>query len=151
LPIFVAVIGALAGFWLAGVAPDDRRVVVGTTALALLEVGIVIAIANLFSAFSSPFLTAMLTVGCVVVGRSADTLARLPARVFGRAIAEGAQFIARIVPNLMTYVPARPLLTGELPGIQLPTYLGQASFMALGWIIVLLTLSSLLFARRDFT
>lgn len=151
LPILVAVIGVFVGFWLAGVAPDDRRVVVGTTALALLEVGIVIAIANLFAAFSSPFLTAMLTVGCVVVGRSADTLGRLPERVFGHAIAEGAQFIAKIVPNLMTYVPARPLLTGEMSGIHLPTYFGRASFMALGWIIVLLTLSSVLFARRDFT
>jgi ABC-type transport system involved in multi-copper enzyme maturation permease subunit len=151
LPLIVAVLGVGLGWFLADVAPDDRRVLIGSTTLSLCEIAVVIAIANLFASFSSPFLTAMLTLGIVVVGRSADTLARLPERVFGDTISSAAKVIAKVVPNLMTYVPARPLLTGELPGSNLPAYVGSASIMALGWILLLLTLSSLLFSRRDFT
>jgi ABC-type transport system involved in multi-copper enzyme maturation permease subunit len=133
------------------VARDDRLVLLGSMALALGEIAIVVAVANLFAAFSSPFLTAMLTMGVVVVGRSADTLARLPERVFGAPIAEGAKILARIFPNLMTYVPARPLLTGEMPGSHLGRYLATASLMSLGYCVVLLALATLLFRRRDFT
>jgi ABC-type transport system involved in multi-copper enzyme maturation permease subunit len=151
LPIFVAIASVLMGWVLAGVAPDDRRVLVGSTILSLCEIAIVIAVANLFASFSSPFLTAMLTLGVVIVGRSADTLARLPERIFGNFVANAAKAVAHVVPNLMTYVPARPLLTGELPGSHLISYLGRAGNMSLGWVIILLTLSSLLFNRRDFT
>jgi hypothetical protein len=151
LPILLSLVSVMLGWFLADVAPDDRRVLLGLTALCLCEIAVVIAIANVFAAFSSPFLTAMLTLGIVVVGRSADTLARLPSRVFGELIASMARTIAAIVPNLMTYVPARPLLTGEMPGTNLLTYVGHASAMAVGYAIFLLTVSSLLFRRRDFT
>jgi ABC-type transport system involved in multi-copper enzyme maturation permease subunit len=151
LPALVATSYLVLSWFFAGVAPDDRRVLVGSMVLSLCEIAVVIAIANLFASFSSPFLTAMLTLGLVVVGRSADTLARLPTRVFGNFIASTAKAIAKIVPNLMTYVPPRPLLTGELPGSNLATYLAVAAVMAVGWTVVLLTLSSLLFRRRDFT
>ncbi len=58
----------------------------GSAALTVFEVVIVAAVATLFSSFSSPFLTAVFTFGVFIVGRSADTLARLPHRVFGRTI-----------------------------------------------------------------
>jgi len=80
LPILWALLVLLAGAYLAGDAPDDRRVVLGSALLTLSEVALVTAIATLFSAFSSPFLSAVFTFGLFAVGRSADTLARLPAR-----------------------------------------------------------------------
>jgi len=55
------------------------------------------------------------------------------------------------VPNLMVYVPARPLLTGELAGSNVTHYLLSATLMGLGWSVALLLLSSLMFQRRDFT
>jgi Cu-processing system permease protein len=139
------------GWWLAAVVPDERRILAGSAVLAMAEIGIVIAVANVFGAFSSPFLTAMLTLGVVIVGRSADTLGRLPARVFGVAMVAAARGIAWTVPNLMVYVPPRTLMTGEMPGSNFLTYVVKAIAMSAGWIILLLVVSSLLFRRRDFT
>ncbi|HVY27579.1 MAG TPA: ABC transporter permease subunit [Polyangiaceae bacterium] len=143
---FVAVSGAL----LASGAPDDRRVLVGLGALTLCEVAIVVGVATLFSSFSSPFLTAVFTFGVFLVGRSADTLAGLPERVFGPTIHALGAGAARVFPNLMLYVPPRPLLTGEASGVALGPYMGSAALHALAWALLLLTAASFIFRRRDF-
>lgn len=131
-------------------APDDRRVLLGSAFLTLLEVGVVSAIATVFSAFSSPFLTAVFTFGVFVVGRSADTLANLPLRLFGETLRDLGAFTSRVVPNLMLYVPERPLLTGEASGTSLSSYVALAFVHALGWVAGLLAAASLIFRRRDF-
>ena len=150
LPIPWAFGVLLAGAYFAGSAPDDRRVVLGSALLTFSEVGLVTAIATVFAAFSSPFLTAIFTFGVFAVGRSADTLARLPVRIFGAQLAALGHGLARVVPNLMLYVPPRPLLTGEASGTSLSSYLGMAVLHSLAWSVLLLTLASLLFRRRDF-
>ncbi|HEY3254372.1 MAG TPA: hypothetical protein VGJ91_10500, partial [Polyangiaceae bacterium] len=131
LPIPWAFVILLAGAYLAGGAPDDRRVVLGSALLTLAEVALVTAIATLFSSFSSPFLSAVFTFGLFAVGRSADTLARLPARIFGPFLAGMGAVLAKLVPNLMLYVPPRPLLTGESSGLSLGSYLGMAALHSL--------------------
>jgi Cu-processing system permease protein len=150
VPIAWALVLAVAGFWLAGGAPDDRRVLLGSAALTLSEVGVVTALATLFSSFSSPFLTATFTFGVFVVGRSADTLAHLPERFFGPVIHNGAAFLSKIVPNLMLYVPPRSLLTGEATGASLGEYLLLAVAQAVAWSVGLLAVASVIFRRRDF-
>jgi len=150
LPIPWAFLLLLAGAYFAGGAPDDRRVVLGSALLTLAEVALVTAIATLFSSFSSPFLSAVFTFGLFVVGRSADTLARLPARIFGPFLASLGSLLAKLVPNLMVYVPPRPLLTGESSGLSLGTYLGMAALHSLAWSVLLLASASILFRRRDF-
>ncbi|MEI9951240.1 MAG: ABC transporter permease subunit [Pseudomonadota bacterium] len=150
LPIPWAFLVLLAGAYLAGGAPDDRRVVLGSALLTLSEVALVTAIATVFSSFSSPFLSAVFTFGLFVVGRTADTLARLPARIFGTFLAGAGSFIAKLVPNLMLYVPPRPLLTGEASGPSLASYLGMAALHSLAWSVLLLAFASILFRRRDF-
>jgi ABC-type transport system involved in multi-copper enzyme maturation permease subunit len=149
-PLPWAVFVLAAGLWLAAQAPDDRRVLMGSAALTLCEVSIVTALATLFAAFSSPFLTAIFTLGVFVVGRSADTLAKLPERVFGYAIQALGQTLSKIVPNLMLYVPPRPLLTGEAGGTPLGEYVLLAAVHALAWSAGLLAVASLIFRRRDF-
>ena len=138
------------GWTLAGAAVDDRQVVVGTAVLALAEVGVVAAIAMLFAAFSSPFLTAVFTFSAIVVGRTADTLAHLPSRVFGEPVHVTGELLSRVVPNLMLHHPARGLLTGETPGMTLGGYLGLVALHSLAWIFGLLLASALIFRRRDF-
>lgn len=150
LPIPWAAAILLLGVYLSHGAPDDRRVVLGSALLTLAEVALVTAIATVFSAFSSPFLSAVFTFGVFAVGRSADTLARLPARIFGAALAGAGAFLAKIVPNLMLYVPPRPLLTGEASGPSLTHYLALAVLHSLAWSVLLLALASALFRRRDF-
>jgi ABC-type transport system involved in multi-copper enzyme maturation permease subunit len=150
LPLFAAVALFVTGFFLASGAPDDRRVVVGSAVLTLCEVVLVASIATLFSAFSSPFLTAVFTLSVFVVGRSADALAKLPARVFGSGIHEAGVLLAKVVPNLMWYVPPRPLLTGEAVGESLVTHVLLAAGYAACWAVALLTVASFVFKRRDF-
>ena len=150
LPIPWAFVILLAGAYFAGAAPDDRRVVLGSALLTVSEVLVVTAIATVFSAFSSPFLSALFTFGVFVVGRSADTLARLPERLYGADIVGVARGLAKVVPNLMLYVPPRPLLTGEASGPSLGHYLGMAALHSLVWSVLLLACASLLFRRRDF-
>ena len=150
LPIAWAAFVGVAGTLLASGAPDDRRVFLGLGILTLCEVSIVTGLATLFSSFSSPFLTAVFTFALFIIGRSADTLARLPVRVFGPFLRDLGAAESRVVPNLMLYVPPRPLLTGEAANVALWPYVGSAALHALAWAVVLLALASLIFRRRDF-
>jgi hypothetical protein len=111
---------------------------------------VVAALATLFSSFSSPFLSAVFTLGTVIVGRSADTLAKLPESVFGRAIKGAGVVLSKVVPNLLVYVPPRPLLTGESAVGNLAAHLGGATAQTVAWAVGLLALSSLIFRQRDF-
>lgn len=135
---------------LASVYPDERRVVLGMCALTLFEVSIITSIATVFASFSSPFLTAVLTLGLFAVGRQADSLAKLPTKLFGQLIHDVGVFLSKIVPNLHVYVPERPLLTGEAVNANLPSYLGMAGLQSLAWTVGLLVISMLIFQKRDF-
>jgi ABC-type transport system involved in multi-copper enzyme maturation permease subunit len=150
LPLGVALVLFAAGALLASGAPDDRRVVMGSAALTLCEVLVIASIATLFSSFSSPFLTAVFTLSLFVVGRSADALAKLPERLFGHAIHTAGALLAKVVPNLMWYVPPRPLLTGEAVGESLGRHLLLAAGYASCWAVALLTVAAFVFKRRDF-
>ena len=150
LPIAWSVMLGVAGALLASGAPDDRRVFLGLGILTMCEVSIVTGLATLFSSFSSPFLTAVFTFALFLIGRSADTLARLPVRVFGPFLRDLGGALSRVVPNLMLYVPPRPLLTGEAANVALWPYVAGATLHALAWAVVLLALASLIFRRRDF-
>ena len=85
-----------------------------------------------------------------MVGRSADTLARLPERVFGQTIHATGEAVSKVVPNLMLYVPPRPLLTGEAADVPLWPYVGSAALHAAAWSVLLLAVASQIFRRRDF-
>jgi len=150
LPIVVAVVLALLGWVMADGAVDERRVVVGAALLTSCEVGIVTAVALLFASFSSPFLTATLTLGVFIVGRSADTLAKLPEKVFGPAIHDAGVLLSKVFPNLMVYVPPRTVLTGEAVDVTFAQYFPLAATQAFAWSVALLVGSALIFRRRDF-
>jgi len=150
LPLPWSVALLVAGWFLADGAGDERRVVFGLAVLTFFEVAIVAALATLFASFSSPFLTTTYTFGMFLIGRSADTLARLPSRVFGETAKDVGSVLSKVVPNLMLYVPSRPLLTGEQPGVSLGAYIGSAGGQAVAWSIALLAVAALVFRRRDF-
>jgi ABC-type transport system involved in multi-copper enzyme maturation permease subunit len=149
LPLPWAVVALGVGVLLSSGAVDDRRVVLGASSLAFLEIMIVSAIATLFSSFSSPFLSAVFTVGIFIVGREAGTLSHLPVRIFGEAFKSMGAAVAKVVPHLEVYVPPRPLLTGEIPGSSLVSHVGMAALQSLAWGLGLLVVSSLIFKRRD--
>jgi Cu-processing system permease protein len=149
LPIPLAVVSLVVASVLAGGAVDDRRVVLGASALSFCEVMIISAIATLFSSFSSPFLTAIFTFGLFIAGREADTLGHLPARFFGQVIKQIGVALSKILPNLQVYVPPRMLLTGETPGTSLYGYLGLALVQAMAWSVGLIVVANWVFKKRD--
>lgn len=132
-------------------ALEDRQLVVAGALLAICEVAIVAAVATLFASFSSPFLTATFTAWVFVIGRSSDTLAHLPKRMFGEAVALVFAGIARVVPNLHVYVPARALLLGQVAGQPVWRYVGLAAIHAAFYATGLLVAGALAFRRRDFS
>jgi len=150
-PILLGIVLLAAGLVLSDVAPLERRYVVGWGALAMLEIAIVGAMATLFSSFSTPFLSALLTFGFVLVGRNADALANLPVKFFGQAVHDIGVGLGKIVPNLQLYVPPRPLLTGEAVDARPGHYILLAGANAAAWSVGLLAAAAAIFRRRDFT
>lgn len=149
-PIGWAAVMLLAGLWLCAPAPLERNLVVSSALLSLCEVAVVAAIATFFASFSTPFLTTFFTSGMFILGRSADSLTRLPKKFFGPAIHDAGVALSKIVPNLHVYVPARPLLTGEALDANLPAYVGAAALQSVAWAIGLLAGAAFIFRRRDF-
>lgn len=149
-PILFAIAMLVAGAVFCAVAPDERRAILTQGLLTLLEVGIVTAIALLMSSFSTPFVSALMTLGVWIVGRSADSLARFPKKFFGPEFSAAAKVLGKLVPNLHVYVPPRPLLTGEAASVDRLSYVLLAAGTAAGWAIALLALASFVFKRRDF-
>ncbi len=140
----------LVSYWLAAPAGENRQLVAALSLLAIAEVSIVTAVAVFFSSFSSPFLTSIFTLSVFAIGRTADTLGNLPAKVFGSAVHMFGVVLAKIVPNLHLYVPARPLLLGQVSGTPVATYVATATLHSFCYTLILLILSAALFARRDF-
>ncbi len=118
-------------------------------ALALLEAAVVAAVALFFATFSGPIPTALFTVGIVVVGRSADTLAKLPVRTFPEPIVTLGRGLARALPNLHVFVPPRSVLAGLDPHVSAAWLLGHGALYAAAWAAFLVTGAALVTDRRD--
>ena len=121
-----------------------------SAALTLSEVAIVTALATLFASFSSPFLTAIFTLGVFFAGRSADTMANLPPKIFSKEGHAAGAALARVVPNLQVYVPPRTLLLGQDPDTPVWGFVATGAIHAVFYATLLLTLSALIFRKRDF-
>ncbi len=126
-----------------------RALVLVSVALAIFEAAVVTALSLVFGAFSTPFLTAALTIGVVLIGRNADLLAKLPEKTFGPHVVAAGRVVARIVPNLHLYVPPRVVATGRA-GVSAFGYVGQAAAYGALYVVILLVASALIFRRRDF-
>jgi hypothetical protein len=152
--VFVVVPWALVcvvAFWiLAAPAFEERRVVTASAVLSVFEIGIVAAVATLFSSFSSPFLTSACTAMVFLIGRSSDTMAHIPKRMFGAGCSAMGRVGAHIVPNLHTYVPPRPLLLGDAAE-PIWRYVATAGAQAVAYSAVLLVLAVFAFDKRDFS
>jgi ABC-type transport system involved in multi-copper enzyme maturation permease subunit len=152
--VFVVVPWAFALFaamaLLSAPAAGERQLVMASAVLTMCESVIVAAVATLFTSFSSPFLTATFTLGVFVVGRSADTLANLPAKYFGETVRSIGRVLSHVFPNLHLYVPPRPLLLGHVIDTPVWPYVGSSAIHAIFYAAVLLTVSALVFEKRDF-
>lgn len=128
----------------ASVAP-----VLAQLALCGVEVLVLSAVALLFSAFSTPFLTGVFTMGIWLLGRSADDMATMKSKQLAAPIRDLLHFLAEVLPNLQLCVPGRNLLTGH-GDVGVWRYVGEVLAYGALYATILLILAAMIFRRRDF-
>ncbi len=116
-------------------------------ALIYLELTILVAVALLFSSFSTPTLSALMSLAVFVIGNFSADL-----KVFASAFTSQtarAVFVALyyLLPNLSNYAFITPAAHGRVPSAEM--FL-SALLYATAYIGVLLAASILIFSRRNF-
>jgi ABC-type transport system involved in multi-copper enzyme maturation permease subunit len=115
--------------------------------LIYVELMILTGVALLFSSFSSPALSALLTFFVFIIGHFSADLKSL-ANTMGST---GARFLFRslyyLLPNLANLSYITPAAHGQIPA---SSHVVRAIIYALIYIIVILALATLIFRRRNF-
>ena len=115
-------------------------------ALVYVELSILVAVAILFSSFSSPALSALLTFAVFVIGHFSEGLKGLAATAGGAARALfGALYYQ--LPNLSNYAYITAATHGRTPAAA--DFFGGVAY-GLAYVAVLLAASALVFQRRNF-
>lgn len=121
--------------------------------LFLMNVTIVTAVAMLFSAFSTPFLSGLFSLGVFLVGRQVPDLQQLAARI-GGTTGDVLQGLTRLLPNLHLFTPSGTIVGAERVSVHGQfvgaAYLGSVTAYALCYAALVLGLAMLIFRRRDF-
>ena len=113
-------------------------------ALVYVELMIVVAVALLFSSFSTPALSALLTFFVFVIGHFSADLKGLGAAGGARLVFAALYYL---LPNLSNYAYITAASHGETPT---PSNFFGAVLYGLAYIAVLLAASTLVFKRRNF-
>lgn len=149
LAVNVAIMGAgvsLALLYARGAASRLPIQIWPAITLIYLELAIVTAVALLFSSFSTPVLSALVSVAVVVIGHfSVDLKAFTTAGPAPARLLFGALY--HLLPNFSTFAFITPAAHGIVPP---PGHLLLAGLYAVVYVTVLLAGAALIFARRDF-
>ena len=115
--------------------------------LIYFELAILTAVALLFSSFSSPALSALLTFFVFIIGHFSSDLKGL-ATSLGSAVARiFFTVVYYLVPNLANYSFVTRASHGRMPGIQ---HFAGSLLYALLYVAVVLAATILIFRRRNF-
>jgi ABC-type transport system involved in multi-copper enzyme maturation permease subunit len=125
--------------------------------LILFELLLLVAVAILFSSFSSPYLSAMFTAALWVIGRNTPELeAFARQRLDGRPLGSLLELVVRLVPDFHSFYISGANLGGE--GVVSVhesfvswSYVAQAASYGMLYSAVCVLVAMALFARRDFT
>lgn len=147
VPYSLFTLVACAGFTATTEAPVEP--VLAQLVLCCIEVLVLTAVALLFSAFSTPFLTGAFTTGIWLLGRSADDMATMKSKQLSEPLRKLLHFLAEILPNLQLYMPGRTLLMGE-GKVPVWLYVGQSAAYGALYAVLLLLCAAFVFRRRDF-
>jgi len=116
-------------------------------AMVGLELMLIVAVATLFSSFTTPMLAALFSLGVYVLGLLSRDLRALGEQADSAAVAQGATILYRVLPDLEMFnrsveaVHQMPIPVEEL---------GLATLYALLYSASLLIFAIMLFGRRDF-
>ena len=116
-------------------------------ALTAVELAIVVALATLFSSFTTPMLASFFTCGLWVVGHLTRDLRHLGSTAKSDFLREGTVWMHRILPDLERFdlsIEASHRLAVTPSDVWLPAIYGA------GYIAILLVSAAMIFERRDF-
>ena len=115
--------------------------------LIFLELTIITAVAILFSSFSSPALSALLTFLVFIIGHLSSSLRDLASSLQSTVAIYFFEAIYFLLPNLANYSFRTESANGMVPN---GTMIGFGTLYALVYVAILLTISINIFARRNF-
>jgi len=119
----------------------------GAIALIFLELTILTAVAILFSSFSSPALSALLTFFVFIIGNFSQSLKDFAANLGSPVTRMFFDFLYYALPNLSFYSFRTNAANGEVPSAAM---LGGAVMYAVIYVFVLLVITIAIFSRRNF-
>jgi hypothetical protein len=129
----------------------DLAPILAQLLLTLGEVFVLCAVALMFSAFSTPFLTALFTTGVWLVGRSADLMIQMKSRSVPQLVRDVLRELVRVWPNFKVFVPGSHTLTGSIDPLGGPAmYVASSMLYAFMYSALLLACAAWVFRRRDF-
>lgn len=150
LAVNVAVMGAgvsIALIYVRGGWDDLALRIWPAVGLVYVELMIVVAVALLFSSFSSPALSALLTFFAFVIGHFSAELKSLASTVGSTAARALFTALYYLLPNLSNYAYITDASHGRTPTAA--NFFGAVAY-GLVYIAVLLAASTLVFKRRNF-
>lgn len=119
----------------------------GAIFLIFFELAILTAVAILFSSFSSPSLSALLTFLVFIIGHMSGSLRDLAAALGSRFATVVFEIIYYLLPNLAHYSFRTEAANSMTPSAEM---LGGGVLYAVVYITIVLTVSILIFSRRNF-
>lgn len=115
-------------------------------ALTAVELAVVVALATLFSSFTTPMLASFFTCGLWVVGHLTRDLRQLGATSESGLVRDGTLWMHRVLPDLESFnlsIQASHVLTVTSSDVWLPVMYGA------GYVAILLVAAATIFERRD--
>lgn len=119
----------------------------GAIFLIFLELAILTAVAIVFSSFSSPALSALLTFFVFIIGNFSSSLRDFAANLGSTATKIVFEVIYYAFPNLSFYGFITNSSNGDTPSAAV---IGGATVYAIIYIAILLAITVLIFSRRNF-
>lgn len=154
--LLVAMSAVLAGFVIAQ-GGHHGPAMMRAEVLVLLELMLLVAVALLFSAFSSPYLSAMFTAGLWVIGRNmAEMRLFATKKLDGAPVGTVLEVVAGVLPDFQLFYISGANLAGTDDIVSIHesfvswAYVGNAAAYAIVYSSCLLLVASGLFSRRDF-
>ncbi len=119
----------------------------GAISLIFLELTILTAVAILFSSFSSPALSALLTFFVFIIGHFSSSLRDFAENLGSNSAKIFFNFLYYFLPNLSFYSFVTNAAHGDVPSVSM---FGGAILYAIVYISILIAATILIFSRRNF-
>jgi ABC-type transport system involved in multi-copper enzyme maturation permease subunit len=112
-----------------------------------MELVVMVAVASLFSSFTTPMLASLFTVGFYLVGHLTRDLRQLGSQSDIEGLKAVSNFLYRLLPDLESF----NLTIQAVHGLPIPaSEIGWPIVYGFGYALVLLFFAACVFARRDF-